>query len=591
MNKKSELSIKGESIQSLYGSFLEDNFQVNRRYQRKLVWSIEEKKSFINSIGNGYPVPLILLAEVDLKNRKKKEIIDGMQRMNAIISFIEQEFALKDGYFDLNTIADTKLQMDKGELSQKTPVLSRDVCADIVRYEIPFSIYQDSASNHVDEVFRRLNSGGKHLSKQELRQAGSTSKFASIVRKLSANIRGDSSQSDILSLNLMKKISITNKSLNYGINIDNIIWIKHNIITKEFLRNSKDEEIIADLVCWISLPETYRSSSNVLDQLYQFDADTLLSNQLELQIQKLNEDVIISNIQFVFDELFSLIDRHCETFNTLFFKKKQAKIPRYFQIVFMSFYSCLITENLIISKAKEKKLIDILRLSGDKIINIGGGGGNWSAKEKKTQVDSFSGVIKRFFIKNVDNNPGRNDWITRFENILMQSAVEQVLYDFKIGLHSLNENNNESCLSKIIKTLTSMANSLSRATGYCIIGVADCKADSEFFEKHYKSKPIKYCDHYITGIDDEVNSKYNGMDDYINKLNQQIKKEPISDRDKDNISRNISIIKYADKTVVILKLETGEEPSIYGNNYYVRHASNVTKVLPKDYNDLFKRFN
>ncbi len=59
-----DLSIKGESIQSLYGSYLSKTFLVNRRYQRKLVWTIEEKRSFIDSIINGYPVPLVLLAEV-----------------------------------------------------------------------------------------------------------------------------------------------------------------------------------------------------------------------------------------------------------------------------------------------------------------------------------------------------------------------------------------------------------------------------------------------------------------------------------------------------------------------------------------------
>lgn len=74
-----DLSIKGESIQSLYGSYLSETFLVNRRYQRKLVWTIEEKRSFLDSIVNGYPVPLVLLAEVTTDKGRKLEIIDGMQ--------------------------------------------------------------------------------------------------------------------------------------------------------------------------------------------------------------------------------------------------------------------------------------------------------------------------------------------------------------------------------------------------------------------------------------------------------------------------------------------------------------------------------
>jgi len=202
----SGLSIKGESIQSLYGSYLAKTFLVNRRYQRKLVWTVEEKRSFLDSIINGYPVPLVLLAEVITEKGRKLEIIDGMQRLNAIMSFIDQEFDISERYFDLDTMADTKLLKDQGEIIQNSSILDRKVCANIVRYQIPLSVFQESGTSHVDEVFRRLNSGGRHLSNQELRQAGATSKFASIVRKLASNIRGDSSVSDILDLNSMKTL-------------------------------------------------------------------------------------------------------------------------------------------------------------------------------------------------------------------------------------------------------------------------------------------------------------------------------------------------------------------------------------------------
>jgi uncharacterized protein with ParB-like and HNH nuclease domain len=176
MAENTGLSIKGESIQSLYGSYLKEAFLVNRRYQRKLVWTVEEKRAFINSIVNGYPVPLILLAEVSTENGRKLEIIDGMQRMNAVMSFIDQEFDLEGEYFDLDTMADTKILKDNHLIEQKSDVMDRKVCAEIVRYQMPLSVFQESGERHIDEVFRRLNSGGKHLSRQELRQAGALSK-------------------------------------------------------------------------------------------------------------------------------------------------------------------------------------------------------------------------------------------------------------------------------------------------------------------------------------------------------------------------------------------------------------------------------
>ena len=162
-----------------------------------------------------------------------------MQRMNAIMAFIEQEFDVGGQYFDLDSLADTKYLKDESTLVQKEPLLSREECANIARYQIPLSIFEESGESHIDEVFRRLNSGGKHLSKQELRQAGTTSVFANLVRKISTNIRGDSTASDMLDLSLMKLISITNKHLDDGIHVDNIFGsstFRVELTTREKLR-------------------------------------------------------------------------------------------------------------------------------------------------------------------------------------------------------------------------------------------------------------------------------------------------------------------------------------------------------------------
>ena len=92
------------------------------------------------------------------------EIIDGLQRMNAIFSFIENEFDASGGHFDLDTLADTKKKKDDGLLEQKTPVLSREICGAIANYQLPVSIYRAAVGSSVDEVFRRINSSGRHLS-------------------------------------------------------------------------------------------------------------------------------------------------------------------------------------------------------------------------------------------------------------------------------------------------------------------------------------------------------------------------------------------------------------------------------------------
>lgn len=149
---------------------------------------------------------------------------------------------------------------------------------------------------------------------------------------------------------------------------------------------------------------------------------------------------------------------------------------------------------------------------------------------------------------------------------------------------------NQETFSKIIKTLTAMANTLQGATGYCLLGVAENKTSAERFKAVYNDDYISYSSFFVTGINAEATIHHGDIDKYFTKLTQLIKNEPLSDRDKDNISRNISTVNYFDKTVVVLKIESGEIPSIYGGKYYVRHGSNVDEVESKNFASLFQRF-
>ena len=101
--------ISGKVVERSYEDYRNDQYLVNRRYQRKLVWELEEKQAFIDSLANGYPVPLFLFAKCDYKGQERSEIIDGMQRLNAVFSFIENDYSAATGeYFDLSATALTK---------------------------------------------------------------------------------------------------------------------------------------------------------------------------------------------------------------------------------------------------------------------------------------------------------------------------------------------------------------------------------------------------------------------------------------------------------------------------------------------------
>lgn len=591
---KNDLMIRGENIQRVYQYYTNQTLLVNRRYQRKLVWTVEEKKSFIDSISRGYPVPLFLLAEINQKGADKFEIIDGMQRMNAITSFIEQEFDLDGNYFDLEAMVETKLLKDTDVLIQKTPKLDRQACSKIAGYVLPLSVYRINNNSEIDTIFRRINSGGRRLSRHEIRQAGTTGNFATLVRDISARLRGDVSATDTLLLNNMKEISITSKELSYGINVDNIFWVKQYIISRDKVRESRDEELVTDLLAYMLLEPKPSSSSEFLDNyfgIYETAAEEERFNNIENELLKRTPEVVTAQFIRVFDQIKLIIEKSNKPFNTLILNDAGPNVPRYFQCVFLALHELLINEGMVIKN--HEKLAKKLDGIGSNI-NIGGGGGRWSAAERQKNVNAVKGIINvsQLFKKRQEEDPAIDSWTTEFENILMQSFTEQSLYDFKQGFHSLDKigDFNLDLFQKVIKTLTAMANHNPGAIGYVLIGIADNVKDAKRINELHAITPTVFSKFNITGIQGEAEKYHKTLDAYFQTMMQYLKKEPISETIKSQISKDIRLVRYFDKTVLVFRVKAGKEPAMYDKKYYTRNGPNTEEVMSEGFAELFRRF-
>lgn len=77
-------------------------------YQRRSVWNQRYKKDFIETILLGYPAPsLFLHEEVTATGIVRQAVVDGKQRLTAVIEFVEGEFATNDSN---ETLLDPRLQ-------------------------------------------------------------------------------------------------------------------------------------------------------------------------------------------------------------------------------------------------------------------------------------------------------------------------------------------------------------------------------------------------------------------------------------------------------------------------------------------------
>ncbi|MCQ9634750.1 DUF262 domain-containing protein [Chryseobacterium sp. WG23] len=580
---QTDLTIRNESIQRIYNFYKNNILYVNRRYQRKLIWTFEEKQRFIDSLIKGLPVPLILLAETTIHGSTAFEIIDGMQRLNTINAFIEGEFTHEGCYFDLNTLVESKSLLDSGELIQKEPILDRLLCERFASYILPVSVYSFTDEDKIDEIFVRINSYGRHLSRQELRAAGTLDSFGDLVRIVSTDIRTDVSHDDILNLKRMKEISITNVGLDYGINVDDLFWVANNVITKEMVRESRDEEIVADILSAMAFMTIPATSSGVLDEYYGLKKGDK-TEELSLALNRIGADVLRNQFLTIYNIIRKVIEISGKNLRDLLFNEHAQRIPRYFQTVFLALHKLVFKENKEVNSYTEL----IAKLQGIASHITITEGGNWSSSNRVSNVDAVSGIISSAFKEGTDD-PGAFKWLTEFESLLMQSKTEQTSYDFKQGFTKLDGTNqfNEDNFSKIILTLTAIANNSARNTGYVCVGVCDSKADSDRVKTIYGVETTKYRDFYVSGIEHEFISIAKDRDDFFRQIIQKIKSQPISEDVKDYLCKNLRLINYFNKDVMIFKIASLNTPMFYNGKYYVRHGANVQEVQPEKYADFF----
>lgn len=341
---------RGMSVQEAYRNYRDGKLIVNRKYQRKLVWNLSEKQSLVDSIMKDYPIPLILLAEDSSQN--SYEIMDGMQRLNAIFAFIENHFPIEGRYFDTDEFSRAKQLAAEGVFSTANKgtnvFLTPSEVADFLDYQLAVTVFPAGGEDKTTDVFGRINSGGRQLSLQERRQAGMVDDFSMLVRKLASEIRGDTSR-EILPLSEMPEISIDSvrADLGYELKAEEIFWCKQGIMWTRQLRESEDEEIIADICASLAIGQPIARSKELLDSYY--DSSTNEYEQLRRSLSTYGVDRLYEEVKVTLSVLRGIIDEYSSENNALrsvINPGSTNPIKTAFYTLFMAMHQLVIVEEL-----------------------------------------------------------------------------------------------------------------------------------------------------------------------------------------------------------------------------------------------------
>jgi uncharacterized protein with ParB-like and HNH nuclease domain len=145
-------------IQDIQNFQKREELNLNPWYQRRSVWTPSQKAYLINSLFENKPIPTCYVRHyLDVDAEKSiKEIVDGQQRIRAVLSYLNDEFTAP---------------VVSGGKKVKFSGLSQSERQTFRMKKLSIGYLVEASDTDVIDIFGRLNSVAKTLNEQEKRNA------------------------------------------------------------------------------------------------------------------------------------------------------------------------------------------------------------------------------------------------------------------------------------------------------------------------------------------------------------------------------------------------------------------------------------
>lgn len=160
-------------IDYLVDQFHKGEFFIPSSYQRNFVWLDKDKCLFIESVLMGLPIPFMFFADTD---DGRIEIVDGAQRIQTLVQFTENALQLKG--LDVLTKTNGFLFTDLD------PAVQRRFLNTNIRVVF---LEEGTTEQTRQEIFKRINTGGKQIKPAEARRGSYEGKFKMFLEECVRN--------------------------------------------------------------------------------------------------------------------------------------------------------------------------------------------------------------------------------------------------------------------------------------------------------------------------------------------------------------------------------------------------------------------
>ena len=173
-----------QALSWFYSEFQNGTLRLKPRYQRNPIWSSGQKCFLIDSLISSAPIPQVFInIVVESRGTKRKtyyDVVDGQQRLRAIIDFMMDDYALVATTAKSYPVSDIYKPHIGKRYSQLPPHL-QDMIWD---YPLAVQELRGWEDAQIRSLFRRLNYVVERLNRQEMRHSQYFGEFVDAVEKL-----------------------------------------------------------------------------------------------------------------------------------------------------------------------------------------------------------------------------------------------------------------------------------------------------------------------------------------------------------------------------------------------------------------------
>lgn len=195
-------------------------------FQRRRVWSPRGKSYLCDTVVRGMPLPQFFIREkIDPKTKRAvREVVDGQQRLSALLGFISGEAFI----LPVHHGRDRRTKLTWGDLSE-------DAQREFLSYPLSVNVLENISDADVLQIFSRINSYSLPLNRQELLNAEYVGEFKQAVDMLGREHLG--------------------------------YWRKNRILTDQQIARMKDLELTVELIA--QMMRGLQNQRRIISELYK----------------------------------------------------------------------------------------------------------------------------------------------------------------------------------------------------------------------------------------------------------------------------------------------------------------------------------